>query len=161
MSSRSLTLSALMLCGALAILGCAGPAPGPRTHNPAVPLASASSLPEFPELFRQMSKLYADHPQAPRMQDGDGTGQKMSIARVRKPGALDALQAYRAQGVHGRVVVISLVDAEGKLLDARVLSSTHAELDDAVLQSAREAEYRGGRVNGTPAPMYAVYGVNF
>lgn len=149
-----------MLCG-VAIGGCAGPAPGPRTPNPAVPLASTSSLPEFPELFRQMAKLYADHPQAPKMQDGDGMGQKISIARVRKPGALEALQAYRAQSVHGRVVVISLLDAEGKLLDARVLSSTHAELNDAVLQSAREAEYRGGRVNGTPAPMYAVYGVNF
>ena len=54
-----------------------------------------------------------------------------------------------------------LVDAEGKLIDARVLSSTHAELNDTVLQSAREAEHRGGRVNGTPATMYAVYGVNF
>ena len=146
---------------ALLMAGCAGPVPGPRTPNPAVPLASTSSLPEFPELFRQISKLYVDHPQAPKMQDGDGMGQKMSVARVRKPGALDALQAYRAQGVHGRVVVISLVDAEGKLIDARVLSSTHAELNDAVLQSAHEAEYRGGRVNGTPAPMYAVYGVNF
>jgi TonB family protein len=151
------------LAAAFLLAGCSAtssPA-SPRTPNPAVPLASTSSLPEFPELFRQMSKLYADHPQAPKMQDGDGMGQKMSIARVRKPGALDALQAYRAQGTHGRVVVISLLDAEGKLLDARVLSSTHAELNDAVLQSAREAEYRGGRVNGTPAPMYAVYGVNF
>jgi hypothetical protein len=42
-----------------------------------------------------------------------------------------------------------------------VPSSTHAELNEAVLQSAREAEYRGGRVNGKAAPMYAVYGVNF
>ncbi|WP_411881026.1 TonB family protein [Polaromonas sp. YR568] len=145
------------------LAGCAttGNPPTARTPNPAVPLAATSSLPEFPELFRQMSKLYADHPQAPAMQEGDGMGQKISIARVRKPGALDALQAYRAQGVHGRVVVISLLDAEGKLLDARVLSSTHAELNEAVLQSAREAEYRGGRVNGKAAPMYAVYGVNF
>jgi TonB family protein len=160
-SHLPLALAALTLCGALAISGCASPAAGPRTPNPVVPLAPTSSLPEFPELFRQMSKLYADHPQAPKMQDGDGTGQKLSVARVRKPGALGALQAYRAQGLHGRVVVISLVDAEGKFIDARVLSSTHAELNDAVLQSAREAEYRGGRVNGTPAPMYAVYGVNF
>jgi hypothetical protein len=30
-----------------------------------------------------------------------------------------------------------------------------------VLQSAREAEYRGGRVNGAASSMYAVYGVNF
>jgi TonB family protein len=151
----------LALAGFLA--GCAAPgsAPTPRTPNPAVPLAATSSLPEFPELFKQMSKLYADHPQAPAMQEGDGMGQKISIARVRKPGALDALQAYRAQGVHGRVVVISLLDAEGKLLDARVLSSTHPDLNEAVLQSAREAEYRGGRVNGKAAPMYAVYGVNF
>jgi TonB family protein len=151
-----------MLAGAGFLLGgCANPASTPRTPNPAVPVAATSSLPEFPELFRQMSKLYADHPQAPAMQDGDGMGQKISIARVRKPGALDALQAYRTQGVHGRVVVISLLDAEGKLLDARVLSSTHPELNDAVLQSAREAEYRGGRINGAPSPMYAVYGVNF
>ncbi|MEO7887693.1 MAG: energy transducer TonB [Polaromonas sp.] len=143
--------------------GCAasGNPSAPRTPNPAVPIAATSSLPEFPELFRQMSKLYADHPQAPVMQDGDGMGQKISIARVRKPGAMDAVQAYRAQGVHGRVVVISLLDTEGRLLDARVLSSTHAELNDAVLQSAREAEYRGGRINGAPSPMYAVYGVNF
>lgn len=161
MSHRFPTLSGLMFCWLVAIGGCAGPAPGPRAPNPALPLASTSSLPEFPELFRQMSRLYADHPQAPKMQDGDGMGQKISIARVRKPGALEALQAYRAQGAHGRVVVISLLDADGKLLDARVLSSTHAELNDAVLQSAREADYRGGRVNGTPAPMYAVYGVNF
>ena len=126
-----------------------------------MPLAATSSLPEFPELFKQMAALYADHPQAPRMQDGDGMGRKMSIARVRKPGALDALQAYRGQGLHGRVVVIALLDAEGKLLDARVLSSTHAELNEAVLQSAREAEYRGGRIDGAAAPMYAVYGVNF
>ena len=161
-------LRRMLACCALAGLGvlmasCAGPAsaPTPRTPNPAVPLAATSSLPEFPELFKQMNKLYADHPQAPKMQDGDGMGQRISIARVRKPGALDALQAYRAQGIHGRVVVIALLDAEGKLLDARVLSSTHAELNEAVLQSAREAEYRGGRVNGTAAPMYAVYGVNF
>jgi TonB family protein len=161
------SLRRMVACSALAgtgflMIGCAGPAPTtPRTPNPAVPVAATSSLPEFPALFRQMSKLYADHPQAPAMQDGDGMGQKISIARVRKPGALDALQAYRAQGVHGRVVVISLLDAEGKLLDARVLSSTHAELNEAVLQSAREAEYRGGRINGAPSPMYAVYGVNF
>lgn len=156
-SAAALTLTGL----AFVLAGCAGPAPTPRTPNPAVPLASTSSLPEFPELFRQMGKLYADHPQAPQMQDGDGMGQKISIARVRKPGALDALQTYRAQGVHGRVVVISLLDAEGRLLDARVLSSTHAELNEAVLQSAREAEYRGGRINGAPSPMYAIYGVNF
>ncbi|SDN92293.1 energy transducer TonB [Polaromonas sp. JS666] len=153
---RSVTLVGLLA-------GCAatGNPTAPRTPNPAVPLAASSSLPEFPELFKQMGKLYADHPQAPKMQDGDGMGQKISIARVRKPGALDALQAYRAQGLHGRVVVIALLDAEGKLLDARVLSSTHAELNEAVLQSAREAEYRGGRINGAAAPMYAVYGVNF
>lgn len=161
MSRRSLISPCLMLCWAMAVGGCAVPAPGPRMPNPAVPLASTSSLPEFPELFRQMGKLYADHPQAPQMQDGDNMGQKISIARVRKPGALDALQAYRAQGIHGRVVVITLLDAEGKLLDARVLSSTHAELNGVVLQSAREAEYRGGRINGAPSPMYAVYGVNF
>lgn len=156
-------LGAVLLPLTCMLVACTatGNPPAARTPNPAVPLASTSSLPEFPELFRQMSKLYADHPQAPRMQDGDGMGQKISIARVRKPSVLEALQAYRAQGVHGRVVVISLLDAEGKLLDARVLSSTHAELNDAVLQPAREAEYRGGRVNGTPAPMYAVYGVNF
>jgi len=155
-------------CGLLAGMGfllggCAatGNPSTPRTPNPAVPLAATSSLPEFPELFKQMGKLYAGHPQAPKMQDGDGAGQKISIARVRKPGALDALQAWRAQGIHGRVVVIALLDAEGKLLDARVLSSTHAELNEAVLQSAREAEYRGGRINGAAAPMYAVYGVNF
>lgn len=161
MSCRSLISFALILCGVAATGGCASPTPTPRTPNPAVPLASTSSLPEFPELYRQMGKLYADHPQAPQMQDGDGMGQKISIARVRKPGSLDALQAYRAQGIHGRVVVIALLDAEGKLLDARVLSSTHAELNEAVLQSAREAEYRGGRINGAPSPMYAVYGVNF
>jgi TonB family protein len=147
----------------LLMAGCVAPgnSPTPRAPNPAVPLAATSSLPEFPELFKQMSKLYADHPQAPKIQDGDGMGQKISIARVRKPGALDALQAWRAQGLHGRVVVIALLDAEGKVLDARVLSSTHAELNEAVLQSAREAEYRGGRVNGAASPMYAVYGVNF
>jgi TonB family protein len=156
------SVAGFVLAGMVFVMaGCAGPAPTPRTPNPAVPLATTSSLPEFPELFRQMSKLYADHPQAPAMQDGDGMGQKISIARVRKPGALDALQAYRTQGVHGRVVVISLLDAEGRLIDARVLSSTHAELNDAVLQSAREAEYRGGRINGAPSPMYAVYGMNF
>lgn len=159
-------LCRMATCSALAAMGlllgaCAGPAASPRTPNPAVPLAATSSLPEFPELFKQMSKLYADHPQAPKMQDGDGMGQKISIARVRKPGALDALQAWRAQGLHGRVVVIALLDAEGKLLDARVLSSTHAELNEAVLQSAREAEYRGGRINGAASAMYAVYGVNF
>lgn len=156
-------MPAVLLGLACALAGCAstGNPPTPRTPNPAVPLAATSSLSEFPELFKQMSKLYADHPQAPAMQDGDGMGQKISIARVRKPGTLDALQAYRAQGIHGRVVVIALLDAEGKLLDARVLSSTHAELNAAVLQSAREAEYRGGRVNGKASPMYAVYGVNF
>lgn len=154
----------LVLAGvALLLSACAGPSTpsSPRTPNPAVPLAATSSLPEFPELFKQMSALYADHPQAPRMQDGDGMGRKISVARVRKPGALDALQAYRSQGQHGRVVVIALLDAEGKLLDARVLSSTHAELNEAVLQSAREAEYRNGRIDGAAAPMYAVYGVNF
>jgi len=156
-------MSAALLGLACMLAGCVatGNPPSPRTPNPAVPLAATSSLPEFPELFKQMSALYADHPQAPRMQDGDGMGRKISVARVRKPGALDALQAYRAQGQHGRVVVIALLDAEGKLLDARVLSSTHAELNEAVLQSAREAEYRGGRIDGAAAPMYAVYGVNF
>jgi len=157
-----MAVAVLLTVGGM-LAGCAGqtaPSP-PRTPNPALPLAATSSLPEFPELFKQMSKLYADHPQAPAMQDGDGMGLKISIARVRKPGTLDALQAYRAQDIHGRVVVIALLDAEGKLLDARVLSSTHAELNEAVLQSAREAEYRGGRINGAAAPMYAVYGVNF
>ena len=159
-------MPAVLLGLACMLAGCAATGtpptpPTPRAPNPAVPLAATSSLPEFPELFKQMSKLYADHPQAPKMQDGDGMGQKISIARVRKPGALDALQAWRAQGLHGRVVVIALLDAEGKLLDARVLSSTHAELNEAVLQSAREAEYRGGRINGAASAMYAVYGVNF
>jgi TonB family protein len=156
-------MSAALLGVACMLAGCAATSqpPAPRTPNPAVPLAATSSLPEFPELFKQMSRLYADHPQAPKMQDGDGMGQKISIGRVRKPGALDALQSWRAQGQHGRVVVIALLDAEGKLLDARVLSSTQDEFNEAVLQSAREAEYRGGRINGTAAPMYAVYGVNF
>ncbi len=144
----------------LAASGCASTVP-PRNNNPAVPLAALSSLPEFPELFRQMTALYADHPQSPGLHDGDSSGRKISIARVRKPGPLEALQAYRDQGLHGRIVVISLLDAEGRLLDARVLSSTHAPLNEAVLQSAREADYRGGRINGTPSPMFAVYGVNF
>ena len=154
----------IFLAGMVTLIGgCAGPAsaPAPRTPNPAVPLAAVSSLPEFPELFKQMTALYADHPQAPKPQDGDGSGRKISIARVRKPGAMEVLQNRQAQGVHGRIVVISLLDAEGRLLDARVLSSTRAELNEAVLQSAREAEYRGGRINGAPSPMFAVYGVNF
>ena len=132
-----------------------------RRPNSDVPLAAASSLPEFPELFRQMSALYTDHPLAPRSREDDGGGRKISIARVQKPGPLEALQAVQAGGHHGRVVVIALVDEEGKLLDARLLSSTWPGLNEAVLQSAREARYKGGRINGAPAPMFAVYGVNF
>jgi hypothetical protein len=83
----------LALAGLLAGCAATGNPPAPRTPNPAVPLAATSSLPEFTELFRQMSKLYADHPQAPAMQEGDGMGQKISIARVRKPGALELRSA--------------------------------------------------------------------
>lgn len=152
----------VLVASAVLLSACAGdPAPGASRSNPAVPRAAFSALPEFRELYRLMATLYADHPQAPRWNELDFGSRKISVARVREPGSLAALKPYREQNIHGRIVVISLVDENGKLLDARILSSSHPELNETMLESARSAVYRGGKINQTPAPMYAVYGVNF
>lgn len=156
----------LLVASAVLLSACAGDpvpgaAPGASRSNPAIPRAAFSALPEFRELYRLMATLYADHPQAPRWNELDFGSRKISVARVREPGSLAALKPYREQNIHGRIVVISLVDENGKLLDARILSSSHPELNETMLESARSAVYRGGKINQTPAPMYAVYGVNF
>jgi protein TonB len=57
----------------------------------------------------------------------------------------------RAAQLEGDVVVQAVVDANGRVTDARVLRTAHRLLNDAAIAAVRQYEYRPGLRNGVPS----------
>lgn len=62
--------------------------------------------------------------------------------------------ALRDRGRGGTVQVRIRVGADGKVQEARVVSSTHVDFDRATLEAVRHLEFSPAQVNGHPVPVW-------
>ena len=80
------------------------------------------------------------------------------------PAAMTPLTVLRSVGVThlSHVVVISSIDATGKVTDVKLLGgSGYPQFDEAALAVAREEEFEPALRNGTPIPYTLKYTYRF
>lgn len=86
-------------------------------------------------------------------------GNMMAPVKVR-----DAQPQYpeeaKSAGIQGVVILEAIVNAEGKVEDARILKSV-PQLDGAALEAVRQWEYMPTLLNGAPVPIVVTLTVNF
>lgn len=66
-----------------------------------------------------------------------------------------------AEGVEGRVFVMFVVDEEGSVTDAEVVTSAHPLLDQAALDAVLKTSFRPGRHAGQAVPVRMVLPITF
>jgi len=69
----------------------------------------------------------------------------------------------KKRGLSSIVWVKAQIDKTGKVIDARVISSTvqGAGFEEAALEAARASTYEPARSNGVPLPVWIMYPVKF
>lgn len=70
-------------------------------------------------------------------------------------------QRLQDLGIEGRVVLELTIDAQGRVVAARVLRGLHPELDQAALAAAKQMIFSPARVNGTPVTLKTPYSFVF
>ncbi len=66
-----------------------------------------------------------------------------------------------AAGRQGTVLMELVVDADGKVVDAKVVASAGANFDEAALAAARQFRFEPGRADGKPVPVRVTYRYQF
>ena len=66
----------------------------------------------------------------------------------------------RAAGIQGIVIIEATIDADGRVVNARILRSVHM-LDQAALDAVRSWEYTPTMLNGVPVPVVMTVTVSF
>jgi TonB family protein len=69
-------------------------------------------------------------------------------------------QAAQDAGVQGVVIIEAIIDAEGRVEDARIVRSIR-ELDESALEAVRQWEYMPTLLNGAPVPILMTMTVNY
>lgn len=94
-------------------------------------------------------------------------GDAWSMEEVEQPPELVAAvppaypPALRRAGVEGRVVVVFVVDEQGRVLDPRVERSTRPEFEGPALEAVRKWRFRPGQKDGQPVRTFLRQPIRF
>jgi TonB family protein len=132
------------------------PTAEPTTPPTAVPVPTPVPTEPPPPTVEAPSPVAAPEKE-PELRRGDLVGPGAGVvepALVSQPRVVYPAIA-RQQRVEGRVVVLVLVDENGRVVETRLQQGvSQAALNEAVLAGVRTAKFRAGTKNGTPVKMW-------
>lgn len=139
-------------------IALAGVASGPG--GIAVPIGDPGGVRGESGTTRSAARMLAPAPEPERVVERRCREEDRAPRQRSMPRVVYTPQAMAA-GVEGRVRLTVRLDAEGRVLDADVLSSLGHGLDEAALDAVRRATFEPATHCGRPIPTSFVLGVRF
>ncbi len=142
----------------------APPAPVPVAIEAANPAPSAISVPKKIEQAAAPAPPPPAEPSSAVVSRGDlvGPGQDVVEPELSSRLSVEYPLAARRERISGRVMILALVDENGKVQSARLQSgvSSKSGVNEAILEAVKKARFRPASKSGVPVKMYKLIPVD-